>query len=301
MFSLKGNEGALDRIARLILAEVFFIGGFFWFSGIVSIVMYVLGLVMVFTALSGFCLLYKLFGFDTSNLSPKLNSKAVLSVMVILLLIVGAAGSYYSDFFTKKAFLEDFNKINGYYKQTLFLTGQNKREEAIKNYDSLVTEYAVFKNKYSNYQPYAIRSDTKFQIDINKVEGIITNLKETIYSGDLQQAHKQLEEIRPTFNEMFKRNGFSMLAIALVDFHDSMEKVLDPANQKNSAGVISTYPDADGKLKAIEGEANDAEIQTIRKNLDDLKKLADEGKSDDLPQKAGELKSSFVKVYLQRG
>jgi hypothetical protein len=301
MLGLKGNEGAFDRLVRLILAEAFFIGGFFWFSGIVSIVLYVLGMVMLFTALSGFCLIYKLIGFETSNVSAKLNSKAVLGVMVLLFLVVGAAGSYYSDFFTKKTFLEDFNQMNGYYKQTLFLTGQNKREEAVKNYDRLVTEYAVFKNKYSNYQPYAVRSDTQFQTDLNKVEGIVTNLKETIYSGDLQQAHKQLEEIRPTFNEMFKRNGFSMLAIALVDFHDSMEKVLDPANQKNSAGVISTYPDADGKLKAIEEEANDAEIQTIRKNLDDLKKLADDGKPDELPQKAAELKSSFVKVYLQRG
>ena len=51
----------------------------------------------------------------------------------------------------------------------------------------------------------------------------------------------------------------------------------------------------------IEKEANDAEIQAIRINLEAILKLAKDGKLDALPVKATELKSSFVKVYLKRG
>ena len=92
-----------------------------------------------------------------------------------------------------------------------------------------------------------------------------------------------------------------MLAVALVDFHDEMELMLDAANAKDSAKLVALYPQVSEKLKAVEAETNDAEIQTIRKNLDDLLGLAKAAQTDQLPAKGDALKSSFVKVYLQRG
>ena len=100
---------------------------------------------------------------------------------------------------------------------------------------------------------------------------------------------------------IFKRNGFSMLSISLVDFHDAMELILDPANAKDPQQVIAIYPQVSEKLRAVEAEANDAEIQAIRANLDALLSLAQQGAADVLPEQAGKLKSSFVKVYLVRG
>ena len=55
------------------------------------------------------------------------------------------------------------------------------------------------------------------------------------------------------------------------------------------------------KLQAIEVEANDAEIQSIRANLDQLLTLAKSSAVAELPAQGDKLKSSFVKVYLQRG
>jgi type IV secretory pathway VirJ component len=85
-----------------------------------------------------------------------------------------------------------------------------------------------------------------------------------VRTGDLHAAHLDLEKVRPVFQEMFKRNGFSMLSIALVDFHDAMELAMDAANAKNASKVIELYTPISEKLKAVEAEANDAEIQTIR-------------------------------------
>jgi hypothetical protein len=42
------------------------------------------------------------------------------------------------------------------------------------------------------------------------------------------------------------------------------------------------------------------EIQTIRKNLEDIKSLAEENKMGNISAKASELKSSFITVYLKR-
>jgi 2-oxo-4-hydroxy-4-carboxy--5-ureidoimidazoline (OHCU) decarboxylase len=92
-----------------------------------------------------------------------------------------------------------------------------------------------------------------------------------------------------------------MLAVALVDFHDAMEMVLDAANQKDPAKLVALYPEVSDKLKVVEAELNDAEIQDIRANLDELLTLSKVPHSDALPAKGDSLKSSFVKVYLKRG
>ncbi|KKP68633.1 MAG: hypothetical protein UR66_C0004G0033 [Candidatus Moranbacteria bacterium GW2011_GWE1_35_17] len=61
------NESGLDRIIRVVLAVIFFILGAYIFTGVLSVVAYVLAVVMLFTAMTGFCLGYKLFGINTDN------------------------------------------------------------------------------------------------------------------------------------------------------------------------------------------------------------------------------------------
>ncbi len=100
---------------------------------------------------------------------------------------------------------------------------------------------------------------------------------------------------------MFKRNGFSMLSMALVDFHDIMEEIIAAADEKDASRVISVYPKVNEALAAVEKEDSSNEIQLIRKNLDSLKQLAEENRSDQLSAKAAELKTSFIKVYLVKG
>ncbi|MCL5017246.1 MAG: DUF2892 domain-containing protein [Patescibacteria group bacterium] len=66
MFKIK-NEGTADRILRVALSLVFFEGAFYMLSGWWQIVFYVLGFVMLITALTGFCLVYKIFGWHTNK------------------------------------------------------------------------------------------------------------------------------------------------------------------------------------------------------------------------------------------
>ena len=61
------------------------------------------------------------------------------------------------------------------------------------------------------------------------------------------------------------------------------------------------YPKVSEKLKAVEVEANDAEIQSIRKNLAEVMSSAKNASLDKLAAQADAPKSSFVKVYLKRG
>ena len=65
---MKRNESNLDRIIRVILGAGLVVAGVL-VGGTVGIVLYVLAAVMFITAITGFCLLYKLFGIDTCRSS----------------------------------------------------------------------------------------------------------------------------------------------------------------------------------------------------------------------------------------
>ena len=299
-YMLIKNEGLIDRLIRFLLAEILVILAWFWLAGAIQIIAYALAAVMFLTASLGFCGLYQILGINT-NKKKIGKSKVVIIIASLVFVAVAMAGIYYSLFFTKKIFLEDYNRMNNYYKQTLFNTGQDKRSESITNYDLLVREYSVFSKKYTAYHPQVIASDKNFNDDLAKVEVLIGGLKDKVYTGDLKSAHTDFEAVRPIFQDILKRNNFSMLAVYLVDFHDSMEKVIEAADKNNADGVISAYIEADEKLKAVEEVANDEEIANIRTKLNTLLQSAQNGSLDVLSSQAAELKSSFVKVYLKRG
>jgi hypothetical protein len=298
------NLHPIDRFARALAGIALLELGYFWLAGAWQIGALVVGAVLLITALARFCPLYSLLGLrtgSTKSLKTAAPGKTLPVLAGVALVAVLVGGSYGSHFMTRKLFLEDFNAMNDHYKQTLFLTGKNERAKATEKYDLLLPAFARFQAKYSAYRPYALKNDTQLSADLLAVQGMLQGVNEQVRTGDLQQAHLALEKVRPVFQQVFKRNGFSMLAVALVDFHDDMELMLEAAASKNADKLVALYPQVSDKLKAIEAEANDAEIQTIRQNLDALRALAEAKTLGALPPAGDALKTSFVKVYLKRG
>lgn len=294
------NIQPIDRFLRFMLGVVFSLLGYFWLASPWNWLGYLVAIVMFGTAAFRFCPIYNLFGLKPAAVTKPVGSFSLIFALVTLVALA-AGGSYGSAFFTRNFFLEDFNAMNHFYKQTLFLTGKEQREEAIANLDQLKPAFAAFTAKYSAYRPYAIKGDAKLTDDFAAVGKIISDVEPLIRSGDLHQAHLDLEKVRPVFQDVFKRNGFSMLSVALVDFHDAMELILTAATSKDATKVSSLYPEVSEKLKVIEAEANDEEIKAIRSALEDVFATAQSSQLDLLPQKGDALKSNFVKVYLKRG
>lgn len=195
-------------------------------------------------------------------------------------------------------FLDDFNSVNNPYKETLFATGQGKRNESINLYENLTVALTAFQKKYEDYRPAVIASDEQFSGDMANASAIISDVKDDIYTGNLTQAHTKLEGVRPIFQKILIRSGLLPLSVALVDFHDVMEQVLDGANKKDASMVLEVYPKADEKLRAVEAISSEPGIKSIRASLDEVMDLAKENKAEELPAKAGDLKASYVKVYL---
>lgn len=295
------NIGAMDRFIRALIGVGLIEVGYFWIGSPWNWGAYVVGAALLLTALAGRCPLYSVLG-----RSPQIEKAgikrpilALVAVLALGALLVG--GSYASMFFTRKLFLEDFNAMNGYYKQALFLTGKGDRAAALDNFDKLRPAFNSFSAKYTNYRPYDLKGDSELTKDFAAVRQILTDADPLVRSGDLHEAHLALEKVRPVLQGMFKRDGFSMLSVTLVDFHDAMETILAPATAKDAAGIIATYPVVSDKLKAVEAEDNDQEIRAIRNALEGLLSSAQSGDADALPDRGDTLKASFIKVYLKRG
>jgi hypothetical protein len=295
------NTHPIDRFVRALAGVCLLLLGFFWLSGAWQWTAYAASVVMLATAALNFCPLYRLLGINTRSANTLSASPMRTGIAWAVLLATLVGGSYASAFGSRKLFLEDFNAMNGFYKQTLFLTGKGERDKANAQYALLVPALEVFASKYTHYQPFALRGDTQWVADLDRVRRMVGDVARLVKTGDLQTAHLALEQVRPVFQDVFKRNGFSLLAVALVDFHDAMELILEAAQAKDVAKLAALYPGVSDKLVAVEAEAQDADIQAIRRNLDAVDAAARSQQLDALPALGEKLKSSFVKVYLQRG
>ena len=62
------NVGAVDRIIRAVLGAIFVLSFFFLKPLLFKIILLIFGIVLVFTAITGFCGLYKVLGISTCPL-----------------------------------------------------------------------------------------------------------------------------------------------------------------------------------------------------------------------------------------
>lgn len=292
---MKKNENTTDRLLRLFVSGLFFIGWYLWLWGLLEISALLIGTILLFTSLSWICPLYPLIKFRTThykNFSQRINI-----ILLVSIFIVFGIFSYASVFFSTKFFIEDFNQVNNTYKQLLFNTWKEKRQESIQYYDTFMPEFQQFWEKYLTYKPFKIKFDSQFDTDIKKINSVAVSLKDWVYTGSLWETHKSLENIRYILQDMLKRNWFSLSTMSLVDFHDIMEVLIEAADNNNTQGILDNYTAADEKLKAVE-EYNLPWVDKIRENLEKLVTLSKDGKQAELSKQAWELKSSFIKVYL---
>ncbi|MDD4136015.1 MAG: DUF2892 domain-containing protein [Candidatus Shapirobacteria bacterium] len=61
----KQNESKMDKKIRLVVGVVSLLLALFVFTGTIQIIAFVIGVLAIFTGITGFCLLYELFGIKT--------------------------------------------------------------------------------------------------------------------------------------------------------------------------------------------------------------------------------------------
>lgn len=65
---IKQNEGGIDRFVRLLASIGLATVSYFYLSGVAQAVLYVIAGILLFTAITGFCGLYKILGINTCKI-----------------------------------------------------------------------------------------------------------------------------------------------------------------------------------------------------------------------------------------
>lgn len=195
------NIGTLDRLLRIILAEICILTAFFWVGKDWQIVLYLIAAVMLFQAATGACGFYNLLGWNTCE-SIKRKDKNMTKVAVVIIVAIAGIGIYGSSVLTTNIFLEDLNVVREPYDLTLNYTGQDMRSESIGQFESLEKAFSAFQEKYEDYRPMVVKFDGQFTGDLQNISAAISASKEDVYNGSLEAAHQNLLKAEPVFQKM---------------------------------------------------------------------------------------------------
>jgi hypothetical protein len=202
------NIGTLHRLARVFLAEVLIIAGFFWVGMEWQIILFLFAVVLLFQAATGVCGLYSMLRLNTCE-KIRRDNKRLIRASLAMVLIVAVAGSYASAVMTRDAFTNDMKGVEEPYNLTIGYFGKDMREESIESYERLKTANAAFQSKYATYRPFAVMFDGCLSGDMRNISLIVNSSGEDIHTGSLARARANLEKAGPIFRSIRKRNGFA--------------------------------------------------------------------------------------------
>ncbi len=198
------NLGTIDRLLRVILAEVCLLLAFFWVGLEWQIPLYLVAGVMLLQAATGSCGIYSLLGRNSCEI-VKRKDENLMTAFVVIVLAIAVLGSYGSAVLTKNIFLEDLGRVKEPYNLVLQYSGQGMRQDAVEQYGRLERAWGEFQAKYSQYRPLTVKFDENFSTDMEDVAVRISDNRDDVLTGNLTEAHDRLQEIDPILNKLLER------------------------------------------------------------------------------------------------
>jgi len=198
------NLGTVDRLLRIILAEICILVAFFWVSREWQIPLYLIAAVMLLQAGTATCSVYTLLGWNRCDIVRR-KDKNLMTAFVVVALLLAIVGGYASAMLTKNIFLEDLGRVNEPYNQALLSLDQNQRDNAIVHYGNLERAFGTFSNKYSKYKPLTIKFDVNFTREMNNISTALSGSKEDILHGNLTRGREELKRAEPDIRRMQNR------------------------------------------------------------------------------------------------
>lgn len=198
------NLGTMDRLLRVILAEICILVAFFWVSQEWQIPLYLIAAVMLLQAGTATCSVYTLLGWNRCDIVRR-KDKNLMTAFVVAALLLAIVGGYASALLTKSIFLEDLGRVNESYSSAMLSLDQDGRENAAMHYGNLESAFAAFAKMYSKYKPLTIKFDGNFPLEMNNISAAISGSKEDILHGNLARGREELKRAEPDIRRMQNR------------------------------------------------------------------------------------------------
>ncbi|MFZ2470405.1 MAG: DUF2892 domain-containing protein [Methanothrix sp.] len=198
------NLGTMDRLLRVILAEICILVAFFWVTTEWQIPLYLIAGVMLLQAGTATCSVYTLLGWNRCDIVRR-KDKNLMTAFVVVALLLAVAGSYASAALTRNIFLEDLGGVNESYNLALHSLDQGHRDNAVADYGNLESAFAAFSKKYSKYRPFTVKFDGNFTLEMSNISAAISGSKEDILQGNLTRGREELKKAEPDIKRMQNR------------------------------------------------------------------------------------------------
>jgi hypothetical protein len=198
------NLGLMDRLIRVLLAELCVLVAFFWVAEEWQIPLFLIAGVMMLQAATASCGVYTLLGRNSCEKVVR-KDKNLMAAFVASALFLATAGSIGSYVMTEDILKEDVGALNESYSLALQSSAEGERDEAIESYADLNGTWMAFVEKYSKYRPMVVRFDDSFPQEMNNISAALFGSKEDIYWGNLSRSHEMLLTAGPDINKMLER------------------------------------------------------------------------------------------------
>jgi hypothetical protein len=198
------NLGTMDRLLRVILAEICILVAFFWVAEEWQIPLYLIAAVMLFQAATATCGIYRILGWNNCEI-VKRRDKNLMAVFVVATLLLAGVGSYGSSVITRNIFLGDAESVNASYSMTIQSLSEGNQENALMQYGTLESSFGNFSKKYSKYRPLTIKFDGNFTGEMNNVSAALSGSGEDIRQGDLVHGRKKLMKAGAEIHKIMDR------------------------------------------------------------------------------------------------
>ncbi len=198
------NLGSLDRMIRLIVAEVCLIAALFWAGEELQLPLILAAAVILIPAITGSCGLYELLGWNSCEMIKRKNDR-LKRALVLAAILLAVMGSFASHLYTKDILLQDLKEVNETYniaRQSLIGDDANSPADI----DSLERKFAAFTAKYSKYKPLVVRMDGNFSSQIDEISADIYRSKQSALQGDAASSRMELEPAGEIIRAMIKEN-----------------------------------------------------------------------------------------------
>ena len=198
------NLGSLDRMIRLIVAEVCLIAALFWAGEELQLPLILAAAVILIPAITGSCGLYELLGWNSCEMIKRKNDR-LKRALVLAAILLAVMGSFASHLYTKDILLQDLEEVNETYniaRQSLIGDDANSSADI----DSLERKFAAFAAKYSKYKPLVVRMDGNFSSQIDEISADIYRSKLSALQGDAASSRMELEPAGEIIRAMIKEN-----------------------------------------------------------------------------------------------
>lgn len=191
--------------------------------------------------------------------------------------------------------LEEFNAI---YKNALFDTGKNK-DTALSNTEDTLASWEGIESLYLKSQPGEYLNTENWEEKMTGIGDYVRNAQKLSSEGDNTAAHEELEHVRKELKLIRGENGIANISDDMLELHDSMEVLVEEEtyNQdlidetRDYAVVLEKYIEENGEYKDMLSDFN-KKLDTLEENSDD---------EDKYKENLGEVKSSFIEMYLKFG